>query len=742
MVKRYRLTETTSNPKRRLQDIVGLLLFFLGSSTLVWLVWDQHQGLLPGPVEIALRLVAGEGAFIIPLIILFVGVMFLLGYERFTLSQSSYGSLLLLLVFLTWRHIAITADMGPRSLNAWTHPVVMHAGGYIGAAMASLCIGLLGTVATHLLLITLTCIGLVLVFNRPFVELLTHMHLGGKVGIRTAQKGLAVVKEHTLKRIPVKQSSTAIADPAPPRSEEDRRTMVVRKQALADGKHGLQDTPQSDSLPTMPEKRTAQYAIYAERNSDFVLPSLTLLKEAPPSGKRSQSDQNEKIRILEETLRQFDIGASVVEIAHGPTVTRYEVQLAPGIRVGKIVSLADNLAMSLAAIQVRVEAPIPGKSAIGIEVPNAQPSAVSLRECLDNDEFRNASSLLTIALGKDVAGVPLYADLAKMPHLLIGGATNSGKSMCISSLIASILFRATPKQVRFIMIDPKRVELSLWDGIPHLLHPVVKDVKNAAGLFRAALKEMDRRYVLLQNRQTRNIDNYNQLVDPNDRLPYIVIVVDELADLMMQAAAEIEASICRLAQLARATGIHLVIATQRPSVDVITGTIKTNIPSRIAFAVSSQVDSRTILDLGGAERLVGRGDMLYLPIDAPKPVRIQGCYLTEWETNALVKFLKEQEPPHYVMTPVESNTYSGGAVLGDAEDELFESAVRLVASNGQASTSMLQRKFKIGYTRAARLVDMMEERGIVGALDGARPRELLLTKEEVDAMFIHRDEED
>lgn len=742
MVKRYRLTETTSNPKRRWQDIVGLLLFFLGSSTLVWLVWDQHQGLLPGPVEVALRLVAGEGALIIPLIILFVGVMFLLGYERFTLSQSSYGSLILLLVFLTWRHIAITADMGPRSLNAWTHTVVMHAGGYIGAAAASLFIGLLGTVATHLLLITLTCIGLVLIFNRPFVELLAHLHLGGKVGIRTAQKGIAVAKELTIKRIPVKQSSSAIAVSPASKTEENHQITPVKKQVRTVNELDLSEGSESGHASTSREKRTAQYAIYTERNSDFVLPSLTILKEAPPGGKRSQSDQNEKIRILEETLRQFDIGASVVEIAHGPTVTRYEVQLAPGIRVGKIVSLADNLAMSLAAIQVRVEAPIPGKSAIGIEVPNAQPSGVSLRECLDNDEFRNAPSLLTIALGKDVAGTPLYADLAKMPHLLIGGATNSGKSMCISSLIASILYRATPRQVRFIMIDPKRVELALWDGIPHLLHPVVKDVKNAAGIFRAALKEMDRRYVLLQNRQTRNIDNYNQLVDANDRLPYIVIVVDELADLMMQAAAEIEASICRLAQLARATGIHLVIATQRPSVDVITGTIKTNIPSRIAFAVSSQVDSRTILDTGGAERLVGRGDMLYLPIDAPKPVRIQGCFLTEWETNALVKFLKEQEPPHYVMTPVESSTYSGGAVLGDAEDELFESAVRLVASNGQASTSMLQRKFKIGYTRAARLVDMMEERGIVGALDGARPRELLLTKEEVDAMFIHRDEED
>ena len=472
----------------------------------------------------------------------------------------------------------------------------------------------------------------------------------------------------------------------------------------------------------------------------FVLPPLTLLKEAPPSiAKRSQSELTERIRTIEQTLEQFNIGANVVEVASGPSVTRYEIQLAPGIKVNKIVSLADNLAMSLAAIDVRVEAPIPGKSAIGLEVPNATPVMVSLRECLDTDEFRNAPSKLTIALGKDVAGQYRYADLTRMPHLLIGGSTNSGKSVCLNTLIASLLYRSTPREVKMLMIDPKRVELSLWDGIPHLMHPVVKDVKQAAGIFRAALKEMDNRYNLFVAMGTRNIDGYNQKVPEGSRLPYIVLIVDELADLMMQQGPEIETSICRLAQLARATGIHLVIATQRPSVDIITGTIKANISSRIAFAVASQVDSRTILDMTGADRLVGRGDMLFMPIDASKPQRIQGCYLSETETNALVEYLKEQERPEFTITLGESSGDSGpggsGGGSDEVDDQFFEQAVRLVVNNGQASTSMLQRRFRIGYTRAARIVEMMEERGIVGPLNGAKPREIMITRDEVERMF-------
>ncbi len=435
------------------------------------------------------------------------------------------------------------------------------------------------------------------------------------------------------------------------------------------------------------------------------------------------------IGTLENALASYGIDARVVDVERGPRVTRYEIHLPPGVRVSRVTNLADDLAYALSALAVRVEAPVPGKGVIGIEVPNSDVTFVHVREILDSQVAARTPSKIAFALGRDISGHPMMADLATMPHLLIAGATNSGKSVSLNALIASLLIRARPDEVKLLLIDPKRVELSLFEGIPHLAAPVAHDAKEAAGLLRWAIREMELRYSQFADLGVRNILGWNERAKIDEELEpfyYLVIVVDELADLMMQAATEFETSICRLAQLARATGIHLVVATQRPSVNVITGTIKANIASRIAFAVASQVDSRTILDVNGAERLVGSGDMLYLPLDAPtgKPIRIQGAYVSERDIAALVSFLKEQAKPHYSESALEST----GSVLipgqDQADDPMFETTLEYVLATKHASASMLQRKFKLGYTRAARLIDMMEARGYVGPHDGRRAREV------------------
>lgn len=508
-----------------------------------------------------------------------------------------------------------------------------------------------------------------------------------------------------------------------PGAAGDRTSRARRDDMRGDGIRPR--APRSPARPAPPQ-------------DEYVFPPIHLLEPPQARPKKAAAEAEANIAILENTLAQFRIQAQVVEIADGPTVTRYEIRLGEGIRVRKILDLADNIAMSLAAMSVRVEAPIPGKAAIGIEVPKKQFTTVSLRECLESDEFRALETPVGFVLGKDVAGNVRCADLTKMPHLLVAGATNSGKSVCLNVLIASMTYRAKPEDLKFIMIDPKRVELTLFEGIPHLVHPVVKDVKQAAGILRWVLKEMDRRYDLFSALMTRNIVGYNEkiIAKGGEKLPYLVVVVDELADLMMQQGAEVEQLICRLAQLARATGIHLVLATQRPSVDVITGLIKANVPSRISFAVTSQVDSRTILDTKGAESLIGRGDMLFKPVDAAKPVRVQGAFLHEREVEAIVTHLKAQGRPEYTAEALTADHGAYGAASEEeVEDELFEPAARFVVTTGHASTSMIQRKFKLGYTRAARLVDMMESRGIVGALDGARPREIMMSRPDLDQMF-------
>jgi S-DNA-T family DNA segregation ATPase FtsK/SpoIIIE len=466
----------------------------------------------------------------------------------------------------------------------------------------------------------------------------------------------------------------------------------------------------------------------------YTLPSLSLL-DRPSSSSRSGdlSDTRANARKLEATLESFGVRAKVLEVVRGPAVTRYEIQPDTGVKVSRIVSLTDDIALALAAKDIRMEAPIPGKSAIGIEVPNTEVSIVTLREVMETPAFQDSEAKLTIALGRDISGQPIVANLARMPHLLVAGATGSGKSVCINGIIVSILYKARPDEVKFLMIDPKKVELNMYNGIPHLLAPVVTDPRRASLALKQVVKEMERRYELFAASGTRNLEGYNQLVRERETgeepLPYIVVIVDELADLMMVAAHDVEDSICRLAQMARAAGIHLIIATQRPSVDVITGLIKANIPSRIAFGVSSQVDSRTILDTAGAEKLLGRGDMLFVPVGANKAIRVQGAFLSDHEVESVVNFVKNQGQAEYRedLVPEADETAEAD---GEMEDELFDQAAQIVLEARQASVSLLQRRLRIGYNRAARLIDAMEARGIVGPYEGSKPREVLMTMEQ------------
>ncbi|ASS65658.2 MULTISPECIES: DNA translocase FtsK [unclassified Paenibacillus] len=472
----------------------------------------------------------------------------------------------------------------------------------------------------------------------------------------------------------------------------------------------------------------------------YRLPPLSLLAKPANSGRGADTgDLNDSRRKLEATLESFGVRAKVLDVVPGPAVTRYEVQPATGVKVSRIVSLTDDIALALAAKDIRMEAPIPGKSAIGIEVPNAEVAVVTMREVMETPTFSSAASKLSIAFGRDIAGQSIVGNLAKMPHLLVAGATGSGKSVCINGIITSILYKAAPDEVKFMMIDPKMVELNMYNGIPHLLAPVVTDPRRASLALKKIVVEMEKRYELFSKSGTRNIEGYNGLMKDNPAavLPYIVVIVDELADLMMVAAKDVEDSITRLAQMARAAGIHLIIATQRPSVDVITGVIKANIPSRIAFGVSSQVDSRTILDMVGAEKLLGRGDMLFLPVGMSKPIRVQGAFLSDSEVEAVVDYARSQAAAEYKEDLVPELDDSGAGADGEVLDELFDQAMQIVVDAQQASVSLLQRRMRVGYTRAARLVDQLEAKGVVGPYEGSKPREVLMTADQFQASQKH-----
>ncbi|TAA72460.1 FtsK/SpoIIIE family DNA translocase [Planococcus salinarum] len=504
--------------------------------------------------------------------------------------------------------------------------------------------------------------------------------------------------------------------------------------------------PKQPEAPKETESETAEVATgevqlltTAEEmeNEEYQLPPIDLLTLPPHSDQSGEYAGIQKnAKKLEKTFQSFGVRAKVTQVHLGPAVTKYEVLPDTGVKVSKIVSLHDDLALALAARDIRIEAPIPGKSAIGIEVPNSEVAIVSLREVLESEENNKPDSKLLFGLGRDVTGQAVMTELNKMPHLLVAGSTGSGKSVCINGIITSIIMRAKPHEVKMMMIDPKMVELNVYNGIPHLLAPVVTDPRKAAQALKKIVSEMERRYELFSHTGTRNIEGYNEYVrvfneeneDKHPKLPFIVVIVDELADLMMVASNEVEDAITRLAQMARAAGIHLVIATQRPSVNVITGVIKANIPSRIAFAVSSAIDSRTILDMGGAEKLLGRGDMLFLGAGQSKPVRVQGAFLSDTEVEKIVDFAIEQQKAQYQedMIPTEVEEKS----IDDETDEIYDDAVQLVTEMQTASVSMLQRRFRVGYSRAARIIDQMEQRGVVGPYEGSKPRSVLVQKHE------------
>ena len=468
--------------------------------------------------------------------------------------------------------------------------------------------------------------------------------------------------------------------------------------------------------------------------ANYKMPPVSLLnKVVNKSDKRSKQKVLENARRLEQTLRDFGVEASINQVTVGPTITRYEIQPRPGVKVSKIVNLTDDIALSLAAKSIRMEAPIPGKNAIGIEVPNEESQMVGIREIIESKEFNGYPSKLAMGLGKDVAGRIIIGDIAKMPHLLIAGSTGSGKSVCVNTLITSLVYKAKPDEVKLILIDPKVVELSNYNGIPHLLIPVVTDPKKAANALTWAVTEMNRRYKLFAETQVKDIKSYNEKTD--NPLPRIVIIIDELADLMMVSANDVEDCIHRLAQMARAAGMHLIVATQRPSVDVITGVIKANIPSRIAFAVSSQTDSRTIIDMGGAEKLLGKGDMLFYPLGAAKPVRLQGAFISEAESDKIIEHIKNEVGEHTYADDIEEKISNVNTDEVSSADELLVECIEFVVANGQASASMLQRKFKIGFNRAARLIDDMQERGIVGPSEGSKPRGVLISKQDLEGLL-------
>ncbi|KGG80281.1 cell division protein FtsK [Caloranaerobacter azorensis H53214] len=717
------------------KEILGIIIITI-SILIFTSLYNYSNGYINYLIRDKILKLTGAGSILFPVLILIIGILFLFSKFNNSRIRKIIYLLMLYLCLLTLFEMRVFPLIENMSLAekikiSIVYASNMYGGGLLGAFFAFILLKLFGLLGSYIILISTILILISLLIKISYTKMLKNCYsLIKKFFIKTFKNQRNRVNLNEKRKIDIIENMEK--ENILKETEIDEKIKIldftkdIEKQQ--DDKPKLVKDDFNDNINSVQDKVSATL-------EDFKLPTIDLLDNI--TNRQTTNDKTEiinNVKKLERTLLDFGIEAKVVQVSKGPTITRFELQPAPGVKVSKIVNLADDLALSLASSDIRIEAPIPGKSAIGIEVPNKIKSDVRIREVLLSKEYMNIKTKIPFALGQDIAGNPIVANLEKMPHLLIAGATGSGKSVCINTLIVSILFKSRPDEVKLLMIDPKVVELSVYNGIPHLLIPVVTDPKKASIALNWTVNEMTRRYKLFSEMGVRDLHSYNKKLDKeriDEKLPQIVVIIDELADLMMVAPNEVEESICRLAQMARAAGIHLIIATQRPSVDVITGTIKANIPSRISFAVSSQADSRTILDMNGAEKLLGKGDMLYYPVGISKPIRVQGAYISDKEVERIVAYLRkynnEENYKNELLESVNNKVESND----EAVDELLQKAIELVVEHGQASISLLQRKFRIGYSRAARLIDEMEARGIVGGYEGSKPRKVLVTKEDL-----------
>ncbi len=785
-------TKKTSNSSVSHLQYEIIILALLAFSLLLFVsVYMNKAGAVGLGIKHVLFGTLGIGAYLLPLFIFFASLFKIFNKDNKWLDKKIYLIMTLILFFTIFAHVlskssihediyqvikqSYSGDKEGSFFYTLAHYYSLSvkyriSGGFIGGFFGDILLLLFDTVGTYIILSLITISIFILLTERSFLKMLAwimkQIRSGGKkvkdsvtdmkndllteceTDNKNVTSGSNFLHRVTLNNEVVKENegnkvNNDNKDNKDNNKKVSEETIKIINEEYAD--KGLEkkddSVQQQDKNSSEPNKQDMYKSLAQQQKQEmtYEFPSVELLKQNPFTGRKgSKQIVLNNAKKLEETLRSFGVKAKVLNVSCGPTVTRYELQPEQGVKVSKIVGLADDIALNLAASGIRIEAPIPGKAAVGIEVPNKEVQAVYLREVVDTEHFKQYPSNVAFSLGKDIAGQVIIADIARMPHLLIAGATGSGKSVCINTLIMSIIYKATPKDVRLIMIDPKVVELNVYNGIPHLLIPVVTDPKKAAGALNWAVQEMAERYKSFASANVRDIKSYNKWAKEKDQeepLPQIVIIVDELADLMMAAPNDVEDAICRLAQMARAAGLHLIIATQRPSVDVITGLIKANIPSRIAFSVSSGTDSRTILDMNGAEKLLGKGDMLFYPVGMQKPLRVQGAFVSDKEVERIVQFLKESQKAIYnekIMNQLSSDKKleSNKSDL----DDYFKDAMNLVIEKQKASASMIQRTFRVGYNRAARIVDQLHDAGIVGPEEGSKPRKVLLTVEEYEAM--------